>query len=75
MRSGSTLLKALLAEAEDVSNLPEQNFQKFVGDAQAAETIARLDEHPIIVLKRPGWYNEVGNYPRCPKWMGSRRSF
>ena len=48
MRSGSTLLKALLAEAEDVSNLPEQNFQKFVGDAQAAETIARLDEHPIM---------------------------
>ena len=70
MRSGSTLLKALLAEAEDVSNLPEQNFQKFVGDAQAAETIAHLDEHPIIVLKRPGWYNEVGNYPRLPQVDG-----
>ena len=70
MRSGSTLLKALLAESEDVSNLPEQNFQKFVGDDQAAETIARLDEHPIIVLKRPGWYNETNSYPRIPSVEG-----
>ena len=53
MRSGSTLLKALLAEASDVSNLPEQNFQKFVSDAQAADKIAALDDNPIIVLKRP----------------------
>ena len=76
MRSGSTLLKALLAEAEDVSNLPEQNFQKFAaGDhaaksAHTAEAIARLDEHPIIVLKRPGWYNEVKTYPRLPNVEG-----
>ena len=66
MRSGSTLLKALLAEASDVSNLPEQNFQKFVSDAQAADKIAALDDNPIIVLKRPGWYNEIGSYPRLP---------
>ena len=70
MRSGSTLLKALLAEASDVSNLPEQNFQKFVSDAQAADKIAALDDNPIIVLKRPGWYNEIGSYPRLPNITG-----
>ena len=66
MRSGSTLLKALLAEADDVSNLPEQNFQKFFAGKQAAEKISELDDHPIIVLKRPGWYTEVGRYPKLP---------
>jgi len=29
MRAGSTLLKALLAEAPDVSNLPEFNFNAY----------------------------------------------
>jgi hypothetical protein len=70
MRSGSTLLKALLAEAPDISNLPEKDFQKFCGDNQAAEKLAGLDEHPIIVLKRPGWYNEIGRYPKLPTVAG-----
>lgn len=72
MRSGSTLLKALLAEAEDVSNLPEKDFQKYAKDPQALENIRLLDPHPIIVLKRPGWYNEVGRYPRLPLMDGLR---
>ena len=29
MRSGSTLLKALLAEADDVSHLPEVNYKEY----------------------------------------------
>jgi hypothetical protein len=29
--------------------------------------IAELDEHPIVVLKRPAWYNEVFSYPKLPK--------
>ncbi len=70
MRSGSTLLKALLAEAPDISNLPEKDFQKFCDDPQALEKIKALDEHPIVVLKRPGWYNEIGRYPRLPKING-----
>ena len=65
MRSGSTLLKALLAEGEDVSNLPEVNFQKFAGNL-AYEEISKLDSRRIIVLKRPAWYQELSSYPRMP---------
>lgn len=65
MRSGSTLLKALLAEADDISSLPEVNFQKYAGqDARAL--IESLDDAPIIVLKRPAWYHETSTYPRLP---------
>ncbi len=66
MRSGSTLLKALLAEADDVSNLPEINFQRFRNPVRAARKIARLDPRPIIVLKRPAWFHETATYPRLP---------
>lgn len=65
MRSGSTLLKALLAEAEDISSLPEVNFQKYTGQ-DALELIGSLDDSPIIVLKRPAWYHEANTYPRLP---------
>lgn len=70
MRSGSTLLKALLAEAPDVSNLPEINFQRFGHGSQAAARISRLDERPIVVLKRPAWYHEASTYPRLPALEG-----
>ena len=75
MRSGSTLLKALLAEAPDISNLPEKDFQKFCGDQQAEAKLKALDEHPIIVLKRPGWYNEIKRYPKLPKIEGMKVIF
>ena len=38
MRSGSTLLKALMAAAPDISSLPETNFQKF----QSADAKAKI---------------------------------
>ncbi len=71
MRSGSTLLKALIAEAADVSNLPEINFQqysrrKFPDRAEARRAIELLDERSILFLKRPAWYNEANSYPRLP---------
>jgi hypothetical protein len=66
MRAGSTLLKALLAEADDVSNLPEINFQRFQSHSRSWQQIARLHRNPIIVLKRPAWYHEVLSYPRLP---------
>ena len=66
MRSGSTLLKALLAEGDDVSNLPEVNFQRFQG-SDAYQQIARLDARRIIVLKRPAWYQELRSYPQLPR--------
>lgn len=65
MRSGSTLLKALLAEAGDVSNLPEVNFQRFRGPG-AQQEIESIDEARILVLKRPGWFHETSTYPQLP---------
>ncbi len=65
MRSGSTLLKALLAQAPDVSDLPETDFQKYQGPAAAAQ-IGALSEEPILLLKRPGWFTDIGRYPKMP---------
>lgn len=65
MRTGSTLLKALLGSAPDVSHLEEINFQKFQAD-DAAEQINALSAEPVVVMKRPAWFHEVHNYPRLP---------
>lgn len=72
MRSGSTLLKALLASAPDVSDLPETNFQAFVDPAQH-NRLYRLSDEPILVLKRPGWFNEIDRYPRLPIGLNLRK--
>lgn len=66
MRSGSTLMKALLAEADDVINLPETNFQK----QAVVDRILKQhteDQPPIKVLKKPCWYQETKTYPRLPQ--------
>lgn len=65
MRSGSTLLKALLAVADDVSDLPEVNFQA-LADADGMERMRALSDRPILVMKRPAWFHEVASYPRLP---------
>lgn len=65
MRSGSTLAKALLAEADDVLNLPETNFQK----QAVVDRILRQHQSgtpPIKLLKKPCWYQETRSYPRLP---------
>ncbi len=72
MRAGSTMVKALLASAPDVSNLPEVNFQMFEGE-QALDRIGALSPERIVVLKRPGWFNELHSYPRIPPCPGIRR--
>jgi hypothetical protein len=72
MRSGSTLLKALLATAHDVSDLPETNFQAFADSAQH-DRLYGLSDEPILVLKRPGWFNEIGRYPRLPTGLNLRK--
>lgn len=72
MRSGSTLLKALLAQAPDISDLPETDFQDFRG-SDAAARLATLGEEPILLLKRPAWFNEIGRYPCLPELPGLKR--
>ena len=71
MRSGSTLLKALLAVPADVSNLPETNFQRFATGADPR--LARMAPEPILVLKRPCWFTEIGSYPKIPSGPNVRR--
>lgn len=66
MRSGSTLLKALLAEADDVLNLPETHFQ----NQRVVDRILRNHGQsmpPIKVLKKPAWYQEAKRYPKLPE--------
>ena len=54
MRSGSTLLKALLAEAHDVSNLPEIDFRQFLSHKYRLYNQAYyLSKKRIVVLKFP----------------------
>ncbi len=72
MRSGSTLLKALMSAAPDISSLPETNFQKFQSD-NAEEEVSSFSEERIIVLKRPAWFNEIDSYPRLPNVADHKR--
>lgn len=54
MRSGSTLLKALIASRPDATDLPETSFN-------AAYKVAT--DKPLIVVKKPAWYDNY-DYPR-----------
>ncbi|MEM9157797.1 MAG: sulfotransferase [Verrucomicrobiota bacterium] len=72
MRSGSTLLKALMSAAPDISSLPEHNFQKYQSD-DAAQRIHQLCDERIIVLKKPAWFNEPKRYPLLPKVADAKR--
>ena len=59
-RSGSTLLKALLAEAPDVSHLPEINFRRYLSNKyHLCFASHRFSTKRIIVFKRPHWFNNV----------------
>ena len=51
MRSGTTLLKALMAEAEDVSNLPETKFTRSTNPYLTYYDFFRSSRKKIIVLK------------------------
>lgn len=57
MRSGSTLLKALLAEARDVSNLPEIRLRCYrsYGKYALYYNLSKLSRKRIIVIKFPAW--------------------
>jgi len=59
MRTGSTLLKALLAEAPDVSKLPEIVFTDIFKKNRHSTyfDVYRLSGKRIIVLKEPIWFS------------------
>jgi len=66
MRSGSTLLKSLLAYAPDVSGLNEVNFQRYAGRNPKLDEMWSLAPQRILVLKHPAWFHEASRYPRFP---------
>jgi len=55
MRSGTTLLKSLLGEAYDASNLPETDVVRYskYSKYRAYYELSRLSDKRIIVLKKP----------------------
>ena len=65
MRSGSTLLKALLASNPDVSDLPEVDFQKYRHSKDKSDAV-ELSDRKIVIMKKPAWFNEIRSYPRLP---------
>ncbi len=74
-RSGSTLLKALLAEAPDVSNLPETDLldcpsrNKFF----LYQHIFSLSQKRIVILKRPQWLKVDPDRWMLPKLKNAKR--
>lgn len=67
MRSGSTLLKALLAEAPDIEQIPEADFQIPGNRFYVYARLYKLSPSPIVVLKHPSNYSDFRTYPRLPK--------
>lgn len=75
MRAGSTLLKALLAESEEISHLPEVRFlenqlmAKLPLFSYAFYCFAYFSAPTrIVLLKKPMWLYDPGHsYPSAPK--------
>jgi len=63
MRSGSTLLKSLLANAPDTSHLAEVDFQKY--DHTNSWKLKTLSNANILILKKPAPFDQQ-NYPLIP---------
>jgi|GEM_PF-449740 len=67
MRSGSTLLKALLGTNFEVSHLPEVQLQEWPREKYAFYfRLWCAARQPVVVLKKPCFYSEVPYYPFIP---------
>jgi hypothetical protein len=65
MRSGTTLLKALLGRAEDVSHLPEIKLRDYRKKNRFVlyHELRQLSDKPITVIKDPARYRYLKEYP------------
>lgn len=70
MRSGSTLLKSLMATAPDISHLPETDFQAFAGSKRVM--LKTLSDKRIILVKKPAPYNSP-NYPELKSFENTKK--
>jgi len=66
MRSGSTLLKALLAEAPEVEQLEELHFEITGNKFYVYWVFFRYSKQSIVVIKQPAFYNNAAVYPQLP---------
>jgi Sulfotransferase family len=69
MRAGSTLLKALLAEAPDVSHLSERDYRDHFYDGNKYSFYRRIynqAEQRIILLKKPHWFGDADEVRKVP---------
>ncbi len=67
MRSGSTLLKALLGTKPDISHLPEVRYEEWPRNRHAFRyRLGRIADEPIVVLKKPCFFNQLADYPVIP---------
>ncbi len=67
MRSGSTLLKALLGQAPDIAHLPEYNFQRYHRHPfRWYHHAARQSNLPIVFFKQPAPVRDCTHYPLLP---------
>ncbi len=66
MRSGSTLLKALLSNAPDIEQIPEAFFQIDNNKYFTYNKFYKLSSSDVIVLKEPSHYPSFRNYPQFP---------
>ncbi len=71
MRSGSTLLKSLLATSPDITHLPEMDFQQY-GKLDYWKLKLRCKQR-IIVLKKPAWYINTKDYPILPPFKNTKK--
>ena len=67
MRAGSTLLKALLGQANDISHLPEYDFSILNSFSRNRAYYILLKSIPekYILLKKPRWFAD-DDYPNPP---------
>jgi len=73
MRSGSTLVKALIGSAPDIAHLPETNFRKILSSRAEREALEAAHPERILLLKRPAWFHETRSYPVVPENLPCRR--
>lgn len=68
MRAGSTLLKALIAEAPEASHLQETDFRKFYSEKHGFDDrIYQLSKKRILVMKLPYAFHDMAKVRPCPK--------
>ncbi len=68
MRCGSTLLKALLGSAPDVSHLPETDYRSYWKNKYYFYANAcRLSKKKIIIFKQPFWITDTSKPRIFPK--------